>query len=368
MDLDKSKVLVEGRPPEVPSAIDWAGSAPLRCLATTQTARIMPTVNEFWKVAAQVASERGGLVVGFAKDSKQPELGSALDNVFGFAPQAPVRVISLSDWADWVEQVEAFYRLRPGWGRAKRGDAGANYYRVKFEAKFEAKFETKLDEFDGLTRSTTSTSLGTSSTFSTSLDVPSFGGYAAPLSGFQGVPFWPRFLARVIDTVVHQLAALLAGMLFVFLLAIAAGGRPPVWVLQRISQTSVVGFVAGILGLFAYHVICTSIHGSTPGKLLLSMQVIQDDGSPCRPKSAIIRELGYFVDAMFFGVIGYFAMREDPEHKRHGDDWAHTIVCKRIHVPAASKQNGMRFALGLLLAITADIALLMIGLLIQMNS
>ena len=100
----------------------------------------MPTVNEFWKVAAQVASERGALVVGFTKESEQPELGSAIDNVFGFAPQAPVTVISLSDWADWIEQVEAFYRLKPDWGRAKRGSADANYYRVKFEGNFAEKF------------------------------------------------------------------------------------------------------------------------------------------------------------------------------------------------------------------------------------
>ena len=324
----------------------------------------MPTANEFWKVAAQVASERGGLVVGFMKDAKQPELGSALDNVFGFAPQAPVRVISLSDWADWVEQVEAFYRLRPGWGRAKRGDAGANYYRVNFEAKAKSKF----DEFDGLMSSNASASLDTSSSFSPSVDIPSFGGYAAPLSGFEGASFWPRFFARIIDFVIHNLAGLLAGVLFVLILAIAAGGRPPVSVLHRLSQTSAVNFVAGILGLFAYNVICTSVHGSTLGKLLLSMQVIQDDGSPCRPKSAIVRELGYFVDVMFFGVIGYFAMREDPEQKRHGDDWANTIVCKRAHVPAASKRDWMRFVLGLLLGIAADIAFLMTGLLIQMNS
>jgi len=102
--------------------------------------------------------------------------------------------------------------------------------------------------------------------------------------------------------------------------------------------------------------------------LLLSMQVIQDDGSACRPKSAIIRELGYFVDAMFFGVIGYFAMREDPEQKRHGDGWADTIVCKRANVPSTGQQPGMRFVLGLLLGIIADIALLMTGWLIQMNS
>jgi uncharacterized RDD family membrane protein YckC len=96
--------------------------------------------------------------------------------------------------------------------------------------------------------------------------------------------------------------------------------------------------------------------------------VIQDDGSPCRPKSAIVRELGYFVDALFFGLIGYFAMHEDPEQKRLGDGWADTIVCKRAQVPSTSKRAGMRFVLGLLLGITADIALVMTGLLIQMNS
>jgi uncharacterized RDD family membrane protein YckC len=315
----------------------------------------MRTVNDFWKVAAQVASERGGLVVGFAKDSEQPELGSTLDNVFGFAPQSPVTVISFSDWADWIEQVEAFYRLRPDWGRAKRGTADANYYRVT------------LNEFGAPASSASGTAFGASSPFSRSLDVPSFGGYAAPLSDFQGVKFWPRCLARVVDYLVHYLASFLAGLLFVFILAIAAGGRPPAWVLYRISQTHLAGFVAAILGLFAYNVICSSVSGSTLGKRFLSMQVIQDDGSPCRPKSAIIRELGYFVDAMFFGVIGYFAMRDDPEQKRHGDTWADTIVCKRANLPAASKQAGMRFVLGLLLGITVDIALLMTGWLIQMN-
>jgi uncharacterized RDD family membrane protein YckC len=316
----------------------------------------MPTSDEFWKVAAQVASERGGLVVGFAKDSEQPELGSALDNVLGFASQAPVTVISLSDWADWKEQVEAFYRVRPGWGRGKGGDPDANYYRVK------------CDDFGAPTSSTSRTTFNTSSPFSSTLDIPSFGGYAAALSGFQGVPFWPRVLARVLDFLVHYLITFVAGFLFVLLLAAATGGRPPAWVLHRLSQTRLAGFVAAILGLFAYHVICTSVHGSTLGKLLLSMQVIQDDGSACRPKSAIIRELGYFVDAMFFGVIGYFAMREDPEQKRHGDGWADTIVCKRAHVPSTGQQPGMRFVLGLLLGIIADIALLMTGWLIQMNS
>lgn len=98
------------------------------------------------------------------------------------------------------------------------------------------------------------------------------------------------------------------------------------------------------------------------------MQVIQEDGAPCRPKSAIIRELGFFVDGFFFGIVGLFAMARGPAHKRHGDDWADTLVCQRANLPPASKQNGMRFLLAVLLAIAADIALLMTGWLIQMNS
>ena len=63
-----------------------------------------------------------------------------------------------------------------------------------------------------------------------------------------------------------------------------------------------------------------------------------------------------------------FTVGEDPEQKRVGDGWADTIVCQRAQVPSTSKQTGMRFALGLLLGITTDMALLMTGWLIQMNS
>ena len=161
----------------------------------------MPKANEFWKVAAQVVSERGGLVVGFPRDSAQPELGSTLGNVLGFAPESPVRVTSLSDWADWIEQVEAFYRLRPDWGRGKRGTADTNYYRVKFEETPETLFALKSDGRPDLATPTSSTS---SSAFDSSYRfsapaVPSFAGYAEPLTGLQGVSFGPRLAARVID-------------------------------------------------------------------------------------------------------------------------------------------------------------------------
>ena len=308
----------------------------------------MPTEIEFWEAASQVVSERGALVVGFKKDSHQPEMGSTLNNVLGFKARTEVSVTGSSDWQDWQEQVEAFYRLRPGWGRGKSGDPGAMYYRVKF---------------DPAAMSTA----GLASSFSSGLVLPSLGQYME--SGLSGVSFWPRALARVIDVVVQYLLGIAAGILFAVSLRVASGGPLPAAVLFRMSRRSFAPFFAGVFGSFAYDVICTSVSGSTLGKLLLSMQVVQDDGSPCRPKSAIIRELGYFVDALFFGIIGYAAMKDDPMHKRHGDDWAGTIVCKRANLPASARQDGaMKFLLGFMLGAFADIALLTLGILVQMNS
>jgi uncharacterized RDD family membrane protein YckC len=316
----------------------------------------MPTPNEFWTVAQQVVSERGGLVVGFTRDSTQPELGSTLDSVMGFTPSASAMVDSLTDWSDWQQQVETFYRLRPSWGRGKAGDPDASYYRIKFNGSLAAERPSLSEAVTGFDASSAST-----------LNIPSFSGYATPTAGFPGVSFWPRLIARIVDMLVHYGAGYLAAVLFVFILVIAAGGRPPVWVIRRISHVGFPGFIAGMVGFFSYNVICTTVYGCTAGKLLFRMQVIQDDGSPCRLKSAVIRELAYFIDAMLLGVVAYFAMQHDAEQKRVGDGWAHTIVCKRKFIPLDSRQGALRFVLGFMLGVLVDIVCVIIGVLLQMN-
>jgi uncharacterized RDD family membrane protein YckC len=315
----------------------------------------MPTTDQFWSVAAQVVSERGGLVVGFREDATQPKLGSKLDNVLGFTPLTSATVVGVSNWMDWNEQGEAFYRLRPAWGKGKTADPNAKYYRVMFQP-------------DGLLSIPASAPApAAESSFSSGLTALSFSGYADPTSTLPGATFWPRAAARFIDLIVHYFAVFIAGLLFILLLSLASGGHPPLWALVRLSRIHFPMFIAALLGTMAYQVICASVYGSTLGKLILSMQVLQDDGTPCRPKSAIIRELGYFVDALFFGLIAYYSMQGDPEQKRHGDSWAHTIVCKRADVPTQSRQVAARFILGLTLGICADIALAMIGMLVQMS-
>ena len=194
--------------------------------------------------------------------------------------------------------------------------------------------------------------------------VPTFGGYAPEQSQLQGVTFWPRVGARVIDLIAHYIVSFGCGVMFVILLIIASGGHASPIVMAKLQHTGFVNFVFALLGSFAYHVVFTALHGSTIGKIALSMVVVQEDGSPCKFKSAVIRELGYFVDGLFFGIIGYSAMKDTVEQKRHGDDWAHTIVCKRALIPRDKLRGADRFVMGLVFALMADAAILIVGLLL----
>ena len=125
-------------------------------------------------------------------------------------------------------------------------------------------------------------------------------------------------------------------------------------------------FFASICGYFAYQTLCTSIYGSTLGKRLLSLSVVQDDGSLCRPRSAIIRELAFFLDSFFFGVVAYSGMKENDQHKRYGDWWANTVVVKRPKGLQEGKQGAGRFVLGLMLGIMAEVVFVMLGLSVMM--
>lgn len=200
-----------------------------------------------------------------------------------------------------------------------------------------------------------------------SASVPTFGGYALQDQGLEGVSFWPRAIARVIDFFLHYLIGFLAGTLFRIMLEVAAGGHIPFRILLRVSHLGLPVFLGGLLGYTAYEVVFTTVHGSTVGKRILSMVVVQDDGSPCRLRSAVIRELGYFVDSIFFGLVGYLAMQKNRQEQRYGDQWADTVVCSRSHVAPENLRGPGRFVVALMFAAMADAAFLMVGLLIQLN-
>jgi len=193
-----------------------------------------------------------------------------------------------------------------------------------------------------------------------------FGGYGGLAGAVQGVGFWPRAAARVIDMVLHYLIGFCSGLFIAIVIVIATGGRGSPFLAAKMRSAGLLAFVLALLGSVAYHTICESLHGSTVGKLLFSMVVVQEDGSPCGFRSALIRSFAYFVDALFFGLIGYFAMQKTPQEQRHGDEWAHTIVCKRSVVSPEKLRGGGRFVGALLLAAFVDATLVITGLVLKL--
>jgi uncharacterized RDD family membrane protein YckC len=159
------------------------------------------------------------------------------------------------------------------------------------------------------------------------IEPPSFGSYAVQPDGIIGVGFWPRVAARLIDDVALGSAiGFIAGLVFAIFVITAAriSGQSAAPVLARQRQGGFFIFIFALLGMVAYHTICEGLQGSTLGKLALRMVVVQEDGTPCRLWPVAIRSLAYFIDSIFFGLVGYLAMRKTPQEQRHGDDWSHT--------------------------------------------
>jgi uncharacterized RDD family membrane protein YckC len=193
--------------------------------------------------------------------------------------------------------------------------------------------------------------------------------YVGQPGALPGVSFWPRVGARLIDTAIHYFVAICSGFLVGILVAIVAALR------HTSSQTllghqtnSIALFAFSMLGFVALEAICEGFHGSTPGKLLLSMVVVQEDGSPCRPGSAWIRSFGYIIDALFFGLIGYLNMQKNPQQQRHGDEWAHTIVCRRADVAPQNLRGPGQFTLALFFAVLADAAFIILGIVANLTA
>ncbi len=137
----------------------------------------------------------------------------------------------------------------------------------------------------------------------------SFGGYLQ-VGALEGVTLLPRALARIIDLFTHYAISYCAGILFgiVYMIAAKAAGHQGPLRFGRGGGLAL--FVAALLGSAAYEVICENLHGSTLGKLALSMVVVQEDGTPCRFKSAVIRSFALLSGCDVFRnywVLGYEA-------------------------------------------------------------
>jgi uncharacterized RDD family membrane protein YckC len=189
-----------------------------------------------------------------------------------------------------------------------------------------------------------------------------------------GAGFGIRFLARFIDDLLYgYILALIVGAVVGMVVVVLAylGKLTPSALLAMSFEAhfqsthlrwTLTGFVLGNLGSSLYHIVAEGFSTVTIGKLICGLRVVQVDGRPASMKGALIRELGFFIDALFFGLIGYRSMQKGPLRQRYGDVWGKTVVVKAsVFQPQPARGFGRMFA-GILMgsALLAGILCLLI--------
>jgi uncharacterized RDD family membrane protein YckC len=131
-----------------------------------------------------------------------------------------------------------------------------------------------------------------------------------------------RALAFAVDTAVMAL-----GLAALLVPAVALAGGVDEALATAIVLATVVAVVIGYPLLWE-----TLTRGRTPGKYLMGLRVVRDDGGPIRFRHALVRALaGFFVDFWALGLFGCVALvvsLVSPQGKRVGDLLAGTVVVR----------------------------------------
>lgn len=146
-------------------------------------------------------------------------------------------------------------------------------------------------------------------------------------------PFLLRGVARIVDLGVQMFLLDLAFRIAQFL---PAG-------LLELPEGALVAIDLGVgLGaLVLYTTLSEALGGATLGKLLTGLRVTRLEGGAIDARAALIRNLGFLVDGLFFGLVAYSAAMRSPEQQRIGDAWAGTRVVWRSDAPELSPWRGV---------------------------
>jgi uncharacterized RDD family membrane protein YckC len=165
-----------------------------------------------------------------------------------------------------------------------------------------------------------------------------------------GAGFGIRLVARLLDWIYGIIIGLMVGFAVGILFSILSrlGKISPQWP-QLIKQHPFSGFWWGLLGAFLYHAVAEGVGTVTIGKLICGLRVVQMDGGPATMKGSLIRDLAYYIDGLFFGLIGYMSMQQGTLNQRYGDLWGKTVVVKANVFQPYPRRSEWRMFAGILL-------------------
>ena len=168
------------------------------------------------------------------------------------------------------------------------------------------------------------------------------------------VGFGPRAGGRIVDLVAGFPAGFIGGIFAGITLAIleVAGATAPRWA-GRLEHGFMFNLLVGYTAGMVSGGLSTTICGTSLGKLLFGLRVVESSGRRPGFASAMIREAAYIVDSFFFGLVGKAAMDASALQQRHGDRWADTIVVRKDAASEPARASGGRLAAGILLGLAA---------------
>jgi uncharacterized RDD family membrane protein YckC len=152
---------------------------------------------------------------------------------------------------------------------------------------------------------------------------------------FEPAPISKRIFAAFFDLILLTVATNLAVIPLTAYVGLKELGDNPVQSIQQgqVPFATLLVFLILILVSTAimhiYFVWFEVVKGATPGKMLVNLEVLSQDGQPLTKKQAITRELArWYIDGPFI-LVTLIAMMASPKKLRFGDRLAKTQVIQR---------------------------------------
>jgi uncharacterized RDD family membrane protein YckC len=191
--------------------------------------------------------------------------------------------------------------------------------------------------------------------------LPPTAGTIASGAGF-GIRAGARMIDIVYGIVIGFFGGVFAGILLVLL---EQGGLiTPGWQ-GRTGGVDLAGWGFSLLGTLFYHWLTEGMYGASLGKLLCGLRVVSEATRPIGFAQAFKRNLAFYWDGLFFGLVGYSSMNKSELNQRYGDHWAKTVVIKCSDVPAESKRSWEMFALAFVLGSFVKMISMTAGLIVH---
>lgn len=156
------------------------------------------------------------------------------------------------------------------------------------------------------------------------------------MTTYQFAGFWRRFIAYTIDSVaifmIFCILAIIAGAAF---LTGTMSANNTSWIAgltdpkghESLGMVVLAFYVLLFIGYFTFF---QGLNGRTPGKKLLGLQVVTDDGRPISFGIAFLRSVGYLVSSLLFTLpLGYIWAAFDKKKQGWHDKIAGTVVIIR---------------------------------------